>query len=166
MSEVVESARYELLQAAAYFRDISDGRDLMPKYLPLGECEWEHDADEIWLAARESAAIGDVEFVDLRGSGDPVERGIVALRGGREGVVRITEQGYALAERLGLVGEDERALARRRTMKRIAEQERANLSAGPEHRLSPAAPCQGREVLPDVAAESTTPAPPTLGGEG
>jgi hypothetical protein len=106
MTEICENARWEMLRCLALIREEFpkmklDGEQLVPLY----EGDWRNSKEDIWLAAEEAGKMGDIEFHDLRRGEDPATKFIVAMRGGRDAMVRITEQGYNAVKAHDAIGE-------------------------------------------------------------
>jgi len=111
MTHVKENARLELMRLLALLEDSRRGQDGWPEWTPLFECEadgeggWENDREDIILAMQEATKLGHVESHALHGTGNPMNRVIANLRGGREWMVKLTPEGSAWIRARDALGE-------------------------------------------------------------
>jgi hypothetical protein len=119
MGEVIVAPRRELLTTLALMELSRPEGDVgRPTHIPLSEGEWEGGWDNAWLAAKEAAAIGEIEMSVITGESDSeLARHLAAWAGGRDAAVRITEKGLATVERMGWLSDEDRAAARRMAMR-------------------------------------------------
>lgn len=86
---VIPNARLELLRAFAWCRETFN-QPGDPRHFPLDAGDWKNTPEDIWLAARECAAIGEIELAEV-----PVVGAMVG----------ITDKGYAAIRVHDAVGE-------------------------------------------------------------